>query len=623
MTDKGSQASRDGMEQLTVVTLSDFEAVDFEAPIRDTDEMDCLELSSMFCSAAAKQMDAGDDCAIRVFELLAGVASINLKPWDRAEPYGPDRVYGDRRSIIPSDLKGEQSRVFSIVAPNIKNAALRGRLADIAWQNDQSQAEMARLAISSFCEVVQLVLEGKAVFSHVNLKASTRPVCDLLSRACYISKAIGSKVPEVSELKTLIQNVFQDASNNRYEIRILNIGKLCLDWNIVAPDLIAGKAEELASAEDAHPRIERGLWKLVARGYRLSRNEPDEHRCYKNAAECFVKLAFDAGGKGQVAASYIYQAIEAYRKIPGTKGRREELQKLLREAQNSIQDEMHISSIESDLSAFIEKAQDLVANKRLSKALENFASLTNSPDRSSLQNEVARQVEEHPSLGITPFKRIDSAGRVVAKSPGLLGAGENQDESMRYLIADDEALRRGRAVHGLIEPARCVIHSEHSLDQSYFLRIVEMSPFVPCDRADIFALGFIQFFQRDFISAVHVLVPQLENSVRHILSLDEQDTSAIRSDMTEESRSLPSMLKNCQAALERILGPALVFDMDNVFVFEGGPKIRHRIAHGLISGDECSSTDAIYACWLIYRLCCLPLLRDWAKVAQSLDEIAN
>ena len=622
MTDKGSQASRDRMEQLTVVTLCNFKAVDFEAPIRNTDEMGCLELSSMFCSVAAKQMDAGNDGAIRVFELLAGVASINLKPWDRAEPYGLDRVYRDRRSIIPSDLKGEQPRVFSIVAPNIKNAALRGRLADIAWQNDRSQAEMARLAISSFCEVVQLVLEGKAAFSPFKLKASTCPVCDLLSRACYIYNAIGNKVPEVSELKTLIQDVFQDASDSRYEIGILNIGKLCLDWNVVAPE-VAGKVEEFASAADAHPRIERGLWKLVARGYRLSCNELDEHRCYKNAAECFVKLAFYAGGKGQVAASYISQAIEAYRKIPGTKKRRKDLQKFLRVAQNSIQDEMHISSTESDISAFVKEVRCLVAGKRLSKALGNFANLTNSPDTSFLQYGVKKLAEENPLWAAVPFNRIDNAGRVVAKSPGLFGGGEDHDEAMRHRIAENEALRRGCAVYGLIEPARRVIHSEHSLDQCYFLQIAEMSSFVPDDRVDVFALGFFRFFQGDFISAVYVLVPQIENSVRHILSLAGQDTSTILSDMTEESRSLPPMLNNCREELKKILGSAIVFDMDNVFIFEGGPKIRHSIAHGLISGADCSSADAIYACWFIYRLSCLPLLLDWTKVAESLDETAN
>ena len=623
MTDKGSQASRDGMGPPNVVTLCDFKTVNFEAPICDTNEMDCFELSLMFRGAVAEQLKVGNDVAVRVFELLAGVASIELKPWDKSEHYGPYFVSGDRRSIIPSDLKGEQSRVFSEIAPKIKNAALRSRLADVAWQNNRSQAEMARLAISSFCEVVQLILERKAVFSPDRLKANSSGVCDLLCRACHIAKAIGNKCSEGLELRDLIKNVFQDALGNRSEIGILNIGKLCLDWNILAPDLIAGKAEELASAEDVRPQIERNLWELAAQGYHLSRKEPDEHRCHKNAAECFVKIALESGGEGIVAVSFISDAIEAYRNISGTKERREELQKLLRKAQTSIGNEMHINSTESDLSDFVKKAQGLVANKKLSKALENFAILMKSPDRSFLQNDLKKQMEGHASLGIIPFKRIDSVGRVVAKSPGLLGASENQDEVVRYHIADDEAIRRGRAVHGLIEPARCVIHSEHSLDQSYFLRIAEMSSFVPCDRADVFSLGFIRFFQGEFISAVHILVPQLENVVRHILSLIGQDAWTIRSDMTEESRSLPSMLNNFQNELERILGPAIVFDVDNVFVFEGGPKIRHSIAHGLISGAECSSADAIYACWLIYRLCCLPLLPDWAKVAESLDEIAK
>ena len=128
------------------------------------------------------------------------------------------------------------------------------------------------------------------------------------------------------------------------------------------------------------------------------------------------------------------------------------------------------------------------------------------------------------------------------------------------------------------------------------------SPFVPGDRADVFALGFARFFRGDFISAVHVLVPQLENAVRHVLSIAGEDTSTVRNDMTQENLSLPAMLKNHREPLEKAFDPAIVFDMENVFVFEGAPKIRHQVAHGLIQGAECLSTDAIYACWFMYRL---------------------
>ena len=61
--------------------------------------------------------------------------------------------------------------------------------------------------------------------------------------------------------------------------------------------------------------------------------------------------------------------------------------------------------------------------------------------------------------------------------------------------------------------------SEHPLDQSHFGPIVAMSPFVPADRTDLYALGFARYVNGDFISALHILVPQLENSLRYVLKL--------------------------------------------------------------------------------------------------------
>ena len=623
MTDKGSQASRDRMERLTVVTLSDFEAVDFEAPIQDSKSVNCMKLASKFQCAAREQETAGNPVAFKVYSRLGEILLIHLNPFDQSEPFTPIYKTNKQRSMIPSDLAGENSQALTEIAPDIKNHALRARLSDIAWQNNKKCADLSRLAIHSYCEAVEIAVNEQRVFSVNEKITEARIVCDLLRRACQIAQAIGWKDPEGAGLKSTVQRTLQSAFDSQNYEGFNGIGILCLDWGINSAVSIGEMAEALASVGDMYLQVKRELWELAARGYHLSGKESDNYRCRKFAAECFVKLARDAGGKGVVAASFISDAIEAYRKIPETKERREELQKLLREAQTGKRDEMQTITRKVDLTSFVEDAQRLVAGKLLSTALENFADLTRSPDRSFLQYGVKKLAEENPLWAAVPFNRIDNAGKVVARSPGLFGGGEDHDEAMRHRIAENEAFRRGCAVYGLIEPARRVIHSEHSLDQCYFLRIAEMSSFVPDDRVDVFALGFFRFFQGDFISAVHILVPQLENSVRHILSLAEQDTSTILSDMTEESRSLPSMLNKCREELEGILGSAIVFDMDNVFVFEGGPKIRHSIAHGLISGADCYSADVIYACWFIYRLCCLPLLGDWAKVAKYLDEIAN
>ena len=148
-----------------------------------------------------------------------------------------------------------------------------------------------------------------------------------------------------------------------------------------------------------------------------------------------------------------------------------------------------------------------------------------------------------------------------------------------------------------------------------------MSPFVPGDRAAIFALGFTRFFGGDFVSALHILVPQLENSLRYFLKQAGVEPSTIHSDMTQENRTLSAILTRDRDALEKIIEPAIVFEIENLFDFRGGPGIRHQLAHGLMSARDCYGTDAVHACWFMFRLCCLPLFPRWQEVATGLDRL--
>ena len=48
------------------------------------------------------------------------------------------------------------------------------------------------------------------------------------------------------------------------------------------------------------------------------------------------------------------------------------------------------------------------------------------------------------------------------------------------------------------------------------LLIATKSPFVPEDRMHDYCLGLTAGFQNDFVTAAHLLIPQLENSLRHL-----------------------------------------------------------------------------------------------------------
>ena len=79
------------------------------------------------------------------------------------------------------------------------------------------------------------------------------------------------------------------------------------------------------------------------------------------------------------------------------------------------------------------------------------------------------------------------------------------------------------------------------------------------------------------------------------------------------------MLDKDRDALERVFGTAIVYEIENLFDVRCGPATRHRLAHGLISAQECHGPDSIYACWFVFRLCCLPLGPCWKQIAERLD----
>jgi hypothetical protein len=596
-----------------IVSLAEFKSVDCEAPIVETRKVYASSLGPLYQKAAEVAKHSGNGVALRVYSLLSGVTQIHFKPNDRAEPFGPLVVMDGKRSVIPEDLRGEQSAVFAEIAATIKNPGLRARLADIAWYNDRKLSASAQLAISSYCDAVRLVMDSKAELFFDDEKATSHNAAEMLRRACQIANYTGWKDEPTAPLKTLIDRITQAAFDSGDANGYHTIGELNLDYEIVEAANVATQAEILAQTEGVHPETARHLWELAARAYRRSEFNDESNRCRIKAAECHVAMA-DAAGSGMAAASWLMDAIKALRQVPGTKVRRQELEAKLREVQASISDEMGVISTGIDVTSLADHARKSVGGLTVAQALLEFARLDASPAPAKLREEALAQASENPLSSIVPMAIYDDEGKLVAKSPGLGGGTEAEETAIRHLILRNEGFRRQIGAVGLLETARRFITSEHPLHTRDFLPLAELSPFVPAGRENIFALGFARFFGGDFVSALHILVPQLENSLRYVLKQSAIDPSSIQSDMTQESRTISVMLDKDRAALERIFGEAIVFEIENLFDFRGGPGLRHELAHGLLSFDASSGPDAIYACWFMFRLTCLPLFRHWQVV---------
>ncbi len=604
---------------MAIVTQEDFVSADLEAPIRGSNKVDCWNLAALYETAAREHKQAGNETAARVYCLIADVSHMHFNPEDRAEPYGPNFVLGGRRSMIPCDLRGGQSDVFAAIASNIDNPGLRARLSDVAWHNNRGLFAMAQLAINAYCDTVQAVLDGTAEFFSDERTASSRSGTEMLHRACQIAHATGWKKSEKIRLKSLITTVVQDAFNRKDHRGFLNTAELSLQLRIGESDAIARNAETLITTNSPDAFISRELWQLAALAYRQSGNDTELNRCLISAAECLVALADAEGGRGMVAAGHLSDAIKELRRIPDTQKRRQQLERKLRDAQASIHDEMGVISAPVDRTDLVKETRKSVSGLSLAQALAVFADLASPPAPATLRDEARKQYEKSPFLSLIPKSIVDDEGKVVSRSPALTGNEAEDQSAIHHSIAKDEGFRRHIVVRGQIEPARQLIHFEHTLGQRDFLPLVTMSPFVPEDRVVLFSLAFMRFFGGDFMSALHILVPQLENSLRHILKQTGKEPSSIQSDMTQENRSLSVLLTKDRESLEKVFGSAIIYEIENLFDFRGGPALRHQLAHGLVSGEACYGTDAIYACWFIFRLCCLPLFSHWEQLTKWMD----
>jgi hypothetical protein len=267
-------------------------------------------------------------------------------------------------------------------------------------------------------------------------------------------------------------------------------------------------------------------------------------------------------------------------------------------------------AVNTDVPNERDRITNLFSEMNFSTALKSFALLEASPKIADLKAEARKWAEQSPLSAMMGIKHLDDEGKTIVETAGA-GSGEPPDDWYLNAIARSESFRRAMIVANNIEPVRVHICGRVAIEERHFHPIVWQSPFVPEVQAPLYALGFARFFQGDFLSASHLLIPQLEPSLRHVLKCHGADPTKRRDDATEEDRSLDAIIVNHRDELTEIFGAPLLEELDRIFNAKPGPALRHDVAHGQLSAGQCFSADVIYACWLLYRLCCLPLINRW------------
>ena len=372
---------------------------------------------------------------------------------------------------------------------------------------------------------------------------------------------------------------------------------------------LAGDAAQKAEAARCWPEA-RQFWRLEARWHEMMQDQDGKRSALVRAAETHVGEAeaeLSGASPSYISASaHLERAIEGLRRAGRTRERVEELHKRLLEYQASTRDEMVAFSQDMDLSKFVDQAGEQVKGKPLWEALFAMISGCTPPNKEHLR----KQARESSADGIWMLMErsvVDERGRVVGRMPSFLSVDpEEAERAIRAEMLSQANQYRQTYAAAFVHPAWRQINLDHDVRLGDLLPVVLDNPFVPEGHENTYARGLLAGFKGDFLTATHLLIPQLENSIRHVLSHRGVIVSKLDSFNIQEEKDLGALLY--EPKLEELLGEDLVFDLQGLLVERFGVNIRNRMAHGLMGDDEFASPTVLYLWWLVLRICMIYVL---------------
>jgi len=503
---------------------------------------------------------------------------------------------------------------------------LKARLADLSWLLERRRGAVGSLAVTAYVDIVEGVESGALKFPFADdWGPLEHGALDLLRRALQIGWGIGRDKPEVIRARETVVRLRERAIELRTAVAVVWFSELDLDFAVSEPLAVADGIEKvLAAPVKADVHLVTSLWRFAARAYHAAKRDDDKYRCQSEAAEAMAAEAeaiFARQGQNaaMLASHMMSDAIAQLHGIPAKRDRRTVLRHRLIDIQALISEEMSVYSHRWDLAEIEAKVKAAVGEESLVDQLFILAAVASSPDPAALITEAKESMRQHPLSSLFSAVHYDKEGKAVHRSAAAGFDGDPAASALRREIAQSESIRRS-LTGAMIETARHTIMAQHFLSDELLAPILLSSPFVPRELAGTFARAFVRFFQGDFTSATYTLTPLLENSLRHVLKLHGHDVTIFDdATQTQKDRTISQLFEQMREELDAIFTPAITTDIENVFLNRPGPHLRHDIAHGLAHDGTPYGADAVYGCWLIFRLCLLPLVPHRDQLSEMVD----
>jgi hypothetical protein len=504
------------------------------------------------------------------------------------------------------------------------NASLRARVCDVSWfYGNRADVTLLDRAIAAYTAVPLTVDDWYAEGQ------------DAWERALELAARRGEDgYPQIQAMASALLGRLQsgEGADGYFGVQL---SEMIRGRRLAAEDeanrlamLCVRRAAE--ARESAIWRLERGWEQEATLWFRRLNLRDNASAAQARLAESFISEAADrrrgVGGNANTASHFVELGLKTLLEIPRTyrtahslDSRIADLRRVLAEDRQVLLECMVPMRGESiDLTEQIADARRRVDGRDKVAALGALGTLSPLTSFDAVMTHAKVAVQQFPLSNLFGKETYSDSGQKVFSRPGAdlthpPALDAESDEILWSAMVRDHGILTSLVVQGRILPALELIRLQHQFSAALLFDLCRHSPFIPSGHEWTWARGLLHGLDGDFVSAVCVLVPQIEHVVRVQLKQAGAHTLVTDERGVETEKGLSALLDD-QKSIE-VLGADLRFELKALFTASHGPNLRNVIAHGLASDAHLMGHSSIYAWWLAVWMAVLP----WAA-KQGFDD---
>ena len=294
----------------------------------------------------------------------------------------------------------------------------------------------------------------------------------------------------------------------------------------------------------------------------------------------------------------IQQAINAWKRS-GAENEVEERKRLAKQVEPVkvllLQSLQVINSKPIDISRTIEQMESVIQTATIEKVIYDLAYLMRLYKKEYL-------IESSKNSFFSNFFAttvLDAKGRIRYVLPPSDGANkQDKDKVLEHQASEHYAMFADAFVYRYLH----IVKKHMNITKEKLEFLVEDNAFIPEDRKESFLKGLFAGFELDIITAMSILMPQIENAIRCMVAECGVVVYKIYDNGVEECLSLDTILKLPE--VEEIFEENFLFNLKVFFTSDYGFGMRNIVGHGLLSDRELQSSHCLAVWWFVLRMCC-------------------